>query len=113
MAVKNLMLKRAIFFAGWLLSPLTFWNDAIVNIPIAYVLASLARRVFRADFLILVLVFYWISNLLGLVLMYFSGRKILMEGHSLRRELAVFAGTIIAYTAVILFVDKAGLLKPF
>jgi len=33
---------RAVFLivVGWILSPLTFWNDAVVNIPITYLCAS-------------------------------------------------------------------------
>src|SRR5438034_5637295 len=54
-----------IAFVGWMLSPATWWNDAFVNIPIAYALASVAAWVWPKTFLAAFVVFYWATNVLG------------------------------------------------
>lgn len=105
-------LNRAAFFLGWMLSPFTFWNDAFVNIPLSYVAASLTRRLFHADFLALVLVYYWISNGLGLLLMYLSGKKLIVGGKAILRELIILGATIGAYSLLLIMLNKMGILKP-
>lgn len=110
---KGHKLKKAIFFVGWLLSPLTFWNDIFVNIPLSYLCASLTVRVIPADFLLLVLIFYWFSNVLGLYLMYASGRKIIKEGRGgLARTLLDLFVTIAVYSGVLILLNKFGILRP-
>lgn len=48
------MLKRmshaVIFFIGWILSPLTWWNAQFVNIPLSYLLANLLFYIFPLHF---------------------------------------------------------------
>lgn len=106
-------LERIIFFIGWLLSPLTFWNDTFVNIPISYLCAVLTARVIRADFLLLVLVFYWLSNILGLVLMVASGSKLFKEGRSPVKVLVELVLTMAVYSGILVLLGKSGILKPF
>jgi hypothetical protein len=105
-------LNRGVFFIGWLLSPLTFWNDALVNIPISYLCASLTRRVIPGDFLILTLVYYWISNILGLWMMAASGHAIIKEGRGLLRGVIDLLATIAVYSGILILLGKTGLLKP-
>lgn len=104
--------NRTVFFIGWILSPFTFWNDAFVNIPISYLCASLAAKVFRVDFLIAVLVFYWISNIAGIGLIYVSGRSIAEKGRGSRREWLILFITIVVYSLALVFLYIAGILKP-
>lgn len=101
-----------VFFVGWLLSPLTFWNDAFVNIPIAYVIANVAIRIFRCDFLWAVLLSYWATNLLGLALMYAGSRKIAGEGRGVVRTAATIVMTVALYSLVFMIGSKTGVLKP-
>ena len=105
-------LIRSIFFLGWILSPFTFWNDAIVNIPIAYICASLFMRLIPGNFLLLVLIFYWLSNGLGLLMMYFSAKNIAHKGRGVRRELLGLLLTILVYSIILIVLDKFGVLKP-
>ncbi len=105
-------LKGAVFFIGWLLSPLTFWNDMFVNIPLSYICASLAVRVIPADFFLLVLIFYWLSNILGLYLMYASGRRLIREGEGLAKSLLILFITIVVYSGLLGLLNKLGILKP-
>ena len=95
-----------------MLSPLTFWNDVFVNIPISYLLASLAIRFIKADFLFLVLVFYWISNGIGILMMYFSGKSIMQDKSNRLHALATLLITIVIYSIIIIILNRTGILKP-
>lgn len=95
-----------------MLSPFTFWNDAFLNIPISYLCANVFIRIWPANFLLTVLVFYWLSNMLGILLMYLGGKSILREGRSLRRELVKLLLTMAAYSLILIFLGRSGILKP-
>ena len=105
-------LYRLIFFIGWLLSPLTFWNDSFVNIPISYIMANIFIKILPANFLLLLLAFYWLSNGLGLLLMYAGGKKIVEEKKSLVRSVLTILATIAIYTLVLFALERIGILKP-
>ncbi|MCX5665486.1 MAG: hypothetical protein NT036_00320 [Candidatus Omnitrophica bacterium] len=105
-------IKNAVFFIGWLLSPLTFWNDAFVNIPISYLCAWLTIKLIKADFLLLVLIFYWLSNGLGIILMYFSGKSIMRDKDTRSNALKTLLLTVLIYSIIIVILGKTGILKP-
>ena len=105
-------IKNAVFFIGWMLSPLTFWNDAFVNIPVSYLCASLAIRFIRADFLFLVLIFYWLSNIFGILMMYFSGKSIMQDKSNRLHALVTLLITIVIYSIIIIILNRTGILKP-
>ena len=109
---KNL-LNQTVFFIGWLLSPATFWNDAFVNIPLSYFSASLFVRAFPINFLLAVLIFYWLSNILGIFMMYAAGRNIILEDKSAVRELLKLILAIALYSLVVIALGWMGLLRPF
>ena len=103
---------RSLFFLGWLLSPLTFWNDAFINIPLAYLCASLVFGLAHFPFLPMVLVFYWLSNILGLALMYVSGRAIAREEGYWKNAVLKTILTILVYSIVLVVIHNLGVLKP-
>ncbi len=104
--------NRVAFFIGWLLSPFSFWNDAFINIPISYLAANLIIKFVRIDFLMAMLVSYWISNILGIAIMYFSGKQFIKTRKDLIREIVIFALTIVIYSEIIVVINKFGILKP-
>jgi hypothetical protein len=104
--------KNAVFFIGWMLSPLTVWNDVFVNIPIAYLCASLAIKFIRADFLFLVLIFYWLSNGFGILMMYTSGRSMMRDKIGRLRSLVTLLITVVIYSIIIVVLNRTGILKP-
>lgn len=104
--------KRLVFFVGWMLSPFTFWNDAFVNIPLAYLCANIFVRIWRSDFLIAMVAFYWISNGLGILMMYISGKSIFTDKGSVVRELFKLVITLAIYSMALVLLYKAGILKP-
>ena len=102
----NSGLKRATFFLGWLLSPLTAWNDVFLNIPLAYVLAIVFVKTFRTDFVITLLVAYWLTNILGVVMMLISGQSIFRDKNKRTRELLVILGTLIVYSLLMIVIGN-------
>jgi len=105
-------LNHAAFFIGWMLSPFTFWNDTFVNIPIAYLCANLVAKHVQVSFLHLVLIFYWITNGLGLFIMFLSGKKVLEEQKGIVRGLIHLLATILVYSFILVVLSKIGILKP-
>lgn len=59
----------AMAFVGWMLSPLTWWKDFLVNFPVAYVVAIFVGGFNRDLFSSAFITTYWVSNVLGLIMM--------------------------------------------
>ena len=93
---------------GFMLSPISWWNDPVINIPLSYVLSIpfslLDVRLYLPAFIL----FYWLSNILGLVMMHIAGRSLLRQtiSHPIRNSLLVS----LAYTLLILLLVFSGLL---
>jgi len=66
----------SLFATGFMLSPLSWWNDAVVNLPIAYLAAQLAAMLDQRLFLFAFVGTYWATNLIGLLGMHVSARKL-------------------------------------
>ena len=100
---------------GYLLSPLSWWNDLFVNVPLALVFAWVVSVFYRPAFDASVVVGYWLTNVLGFILMHKGARQLLSgperkySWRDLGRDLAIS----LLYTLLILGLLKAGILKPF
>jgi hypothetical protein len=55
---------------GYLLSPLSWWNDLVVNIPLAYAMAWPVSLINERLFFPAVILAYWLTNVLGFVLLH-------------------------------------------
>jgi hypothetical protein len=106
---------------GFMLSPLSWWNDAVVNLPLALIFASLVGLVYRPaanpgshTFDAMVILGYWLTNVLGFVLMHKGAQQALFreEKKYSRRELVKDVAISLAYTALIVVLIKMGVLKP-
>ena len=63
------LFSAVVFAMGFILSPFTWWNDLVVNLPIAWFLTSFFPHAwFKPAFI----VSYWVTNIAGLMMMYFS-----------------------------------------
>src|SRR5437762_2871403 len=60
----------ALAFVGFMLSPLSWWNDLVVNVPLALAFAWLVSWFYRGAFAASFILGYWLTNVLGLVLMH-------------------------------------------
>lgn len=102
-------------FVGYMLSPLSWWNDAFVNIPLALVFAWGVSFFYKPAFDAGVVIGYWLTNVLGFVLMQKGAQTALSdkpEKYS-RRDLAKDLVVSLLYTALIVLLIRFGVLKPF
>jgi hypothetical protein len=101
-------------FIGYLLSPLSWWNDLFVNWPLALAFAWVIGWFYKPAFTASLILGYWLTNILGFVLMQKGGAKILGEQNipyswkRLCRDLAIS----ILYTLLIVALAKAGVIGP-
>jgi mannose/fructose/N-acetylgalactosamine-specific phosphotransferase system component IIC len=99
---------------GFLLSPLSWWNDLFINVPLALGFAWLVGLLWPAAFEAAFITGYWLTNVLGLVLLT-RGAKELLAGRPSpysRRELLKDLLVAAAYTAVIVVLIKLRVLQP-
>ena len=54
---------------GYMLSPISWWNDLFFNFPIAYGFGYLVSAIAPGWFLPATIVGYWLSNVVGIVMM--------------------------------------------
>lgn len=61
---------------GFILSPFTWWNDLVINVPLAYAfayffgwLSNFFMKVQRGFFVILFFIGYWLTNVIGLYML--------------------------------------------
>jgi hypothetical protein len=94
---------------GYLLSPVSWWNDAFVNIPIAYLLACAAALVHPRLFAPAMLVGYWLTNVAGLVMLHFGAARL---AGARRSRLWVQLLVATAYTVLIAVLLATGILRP-
>lgn len=59
-----------VFIIGFLLSPLTPWNDLFLNIPIAVFLAYLTSFFLNYELHTLTLFWYFLTNVVGLIMVH-------------------------------------------
>jgi hypothetical protein len=57
---------------GFILSPLSWWNDLFVNIPLAYLFAIPFGFISEKYFLPAMIVGYWITNIVGFILLHYG-----------------------------------------
>jgi hypothetical protein len=100
---------------GYLLSPLSWWNDLYLNIPLAYAGAWLVRLIYNPAFLPAFIVCYWITNIAGLVLMH-KGIGKMAKGEIkkpyTKKDLLKDITLSVIYTVIIVILVKLNILKP-
>lgn len=107
--MKKRLISAIIAFVGLMLSPITWWNDPFVNIPISYITASIVAGFSPNLFYTSFLIFYWFSNLLGVLLLY-KGGKGFIEARRISRSKQVIA--ILVYSFIIVLLSIYGIIKP-
>lgn len=90
---------------GYLLSPMSWWNDLFFNLPLAYGFGYLCS-LFSKDLLVpCAIAGYWLSNVLGILLMQAGVMDVLQnqaQERNLKKELLTGLASSTAYTLVIL-----------
>ena len=89
---------------GFMLSPLSWWNDLFFNLPIAYGFGYLCSF-FSQDLLLpCSIVGYWISNILGILLMQVGAVDVFQDrpkNSNLKKELLSAIASSAAYSLAI------------
>jgi len=101
---------------GFLLSPFSWWNDLFINFPIAYVLACGSDFIYKGVFLGAFIVFYWLTNIAGLVLLQKGLEKMRAGGEEKKKYFSKYflrdVLLSVAYTLLIVILVKLGIIKP-
>jgi len=95
---------------GFLLSPLSWWNDAFVNLPLAYLFAIPFGWISRSLFLPALVTGYWLTNVIGLVLMH-TGVHRLADGRLPPMKWLTTIMVSLAYTVLLTVLVLSGWLK--
>lgn len=98
---------------GWLLSPLCWWNDLVINLPLAWLVARALAFWHASWFTPGLVIGYWLSNVAGILLMQSSALEVFRNGEeprNPRRELLVGLATSTAYSLAVFALVKTGLL---
>lgn len=93
---------------GFLLSPLSWWNDLLVNVPLAIAFGWAAAWFYPPCFKVAVVIGYWLTNILGLWMMQKGAQQVLAKEsrpytfRGLAKDLSIASG----YTVLILVLLK-------
>ncbi len=99
---------------GYILSPLSWWNDAFVNLPLAWLFASLVSLASHRLFVPAMILGYWLTNVAGLLLLA-RGTADLALGENrkkLKQRLVLSLVAATGYTLLIVALCCLGFLKP-
>lgn len=88
---------------GYMLSPLSWWNDLFFNLPIALAVGYALGWLNPGWFLPGTIVGYWLSNVLGILMMQFGAMDIFVseEKRNIKRDLLIGLGGSTLYTLVV------------
>ncbi len=88
---------------GYMLSPLSWWNDIFFNFPIAYAFGYGFKLISPSWFLPAMVIGYWLSNVLGILMMQFGAGDLLFQDRkkSLMRDVLMGIGTSTLYTLAV------------
>ena len=114
MAWKRKVQGGILAVVGFMLSPLSWWNDLFVNVPLALAFAWIVSLFYKPAFNASVLIGYWLTNVLGFVLMHKGAQKLVSPDQKKysRKDLFRDVGISLLYTALIVMLIKVGVLKP-
>jgi hypothetical protein len=122
--VRRFVKGGVLVFIGYILSPLSWWNDLFVNIPIAYGFAVLVSLISCRFFAPAMIAGYWLTNIIGLIMMHRgvsdafrpekapAGEPERKEGPASHRALVVNLAIATGYTGLIVLLAVLGVLKP-
>ena len=101
---------------GYMLSPLSWWNDWLVNIPLALGFAWLVALFHKPAFGPALVAGYWLTNLAGLVLLHKGAQMMAALGERpprySRRELTKDLLISLGYTLVMVALIKLKIIQP-
>ena len=114
MAWKRKVAGGVLALVGFMLSPLSWWNDLFVNVPLALAFAWLVSWFYKPAFAAALVVGYWLTNVVGFILLHKGAQQAWSEqrGRYSWRDFGRDVGISLLYTALIVGLVKFGVLKP-
>ncbi len=99
---------------GYLLSPLSWWNDAFINLPLAWLFANLVSLASHRLFVPAMLAGYWLTNIAGLVMIARGTAGVVAADsrRQRRRRLVLSLAAATGYTLLIVLLYLLGVLRP-
>lgn len=102
---------------GFILSPLSWWNDPYVNIPIAYICAWLISLLYPGQFLSAFAGAYLGTNLLGFILLHKGLSRSLSKTDSkeirhTRKNILKDIAISLLYTALMVLLAQLRVIQP-
>ncbi|KAB1187729.1 MULTISPECIES: hypothetical protein [Haloferax] len=97
---------------GFILSPLSWWNDLVVNLPLAYAFGIAVALISRELFLPGVIAGYWLTNVAGFVLLHKGAIDVVSgepEPYTTRRFVKDFLISV-GYTVIVIALVWFGIL---
>lgn len=93
----------ALVGVGYMLSPLSWWNDVFFNLPIALVFGYGVTWIQPNWFVPATIAGYWLSNVLGIVMMQFGAVEMFWtdDKPARPRDLLMGLGGSTLYTAIV------------
>jgi hypothetical protein len=98
---------------GYILSPFSWWNDLIINLPLSYALAFPFGLISQKFFVPAVITIYWGTNILGLMLIHHGAKNMASAEivSSTKKELFKDLVISLVYTLGIVILVYIGWLK--
>jgi len=109
MSIKKIWSGILIFLGFWL-SPLSPWNDLFTNIPIAYGFAFLFSFGIEALFIPTFVAGYWLSNILGFILMHYGYVHIKDSDYSFKEHWKSYILATTLYTVLVVLLIQMNIL---
>jgi len=81
------LIRALVGFIGFMLSPLSPWNDAFVNVPLSIAIAKAVSGV--VDFRVAYVVAYALTNVIGIAMMVMAGKGLSLNRKDLLQTLLI------------------------
>ena len=109
--LKQRLVNLTLVALGFILSPLTWWNDLVVNVPLAYLISIPFSMIDEKYFLPGFIIGYWLTNLVGFLLLHLGGQGLIKNNYpdpGLKQSLVIS----LIYSAIIILMVMLGWLAP-
>lgn len=110
------MLKGGLIASiGFILSPLSWWNDLFVNVPLALGVAWLVSAIWPKAFTAAFVAGYWMTNVVGLILLRRGATELASKSKNpsfSQKEIIKDIIVALAYTVIIVLLAKWKAVKP-
>ncbi|MEL6775765.1 MAG: hypothetical protein AAFO06_00800 [Cyanobacteria bacterium J06597_16] len=93
----------ALISLGYMLSPLSWWNDLFFNLPISIAFGYIVSWIHPHWFIPGTVAGYWLSNVLGMVMMQFGAVDVFLpeDKQNKTRDMWIGFGSATLYTVVV------------